>query len=57
MSNRDDYYGDVIYEVWRSGGNPDLVDYDRCDDYMADRLDEYIAAHKEMKLQRGVRGE
>lgn len=31
MSNRDsDYYGDVSYEVWRNGGNPDAVDYDRC---------------------------
>lgn len=29
---RDDYRGDVIYDVWRSGGNPDRVDYDRCDD-------------------------
>ena len=22
-------YGDVLYEVWRNGGNPDHVDYDR----------------------------
>jgi len=22
-------YGDVIYEVWRNGGDPDQVDYDR----------------------------
>lgn len=31
MSKRNDYYGDVCYEVWRNGGNPDAVDYDRCD--------------------------
>lgn len=32
MSKRGDFYGDVTYEVWRNGGNPDAVDYDRCAD-------------------------
>lgn len=25
----DKYFGDVVYEVWRSGGNPDAVSRDR----------------------------
>jgi len=25
----DCYHGDVFYDVWRGGGNPDAVDYDR----------------------------
>lgn len=25
----EDYFGDVVYWTWRSGGNPDLVDRDR----------------------------
>jgi len=25
----DDYFGDVTYRVWLSGGNPDMVDLDR----------------------------
>lgn len=31
MSN-DKYFGDVVYEVWRSGGNVDAIDPDRMDD-------------------------
>lgn len=31
-NDRDDYRGDVLYEVWRSGGDIDRVDYDRVDD-------------------------
>ncbi|KKM73040.1 hypothetical protein LCGC14_1414540 [marine sediment metagenome] len=34
----DDYHGDVWYDVWRSGGNPDLVDDDRVEDM---RYDDY----------------
>jgi hypothetical protein len=32
MSKRDDYFGDVVYEVWRRGGNPDLVDRECTDE-------------------------
>ncbi len=32
MKSSRDYHGDVFYEVWRSGGNPDAVDYDRVED-------------------------
>jgi hypothetical protein len=27
------YNSDVSYEVWRAGGNPDRLDYDRLDHY------------------------
>lgn len=38
MTGPDDDYGhDVAYEVWRRGGNPDRVDFDRTsDDYWND---------------------
>lgn len=29
-NDRDRYFGDACYEVWRHGGNPDRVDADRC---------------------------
>jgi hypothetical protein len=29
----DEYFGDVIYEVWRRGGNPDAVDRYRARDF------------------------
>ena len=29
---RDSYEGDVFFEVWRSGGNPDAIDFDRVND-------------------------
>jgi hypothetical protein len=32
----DDFLGDVYYEVWRRGGNPDRVDEDRVLDCMYD---------------------
>lgn len=49
---RDDYYGDVIYEVWRSGGNPDTVDYDDLDDYRYEGLYPDEAALCELRRQR-----
>ncbi|MBU2118769.1 MAG: hypothetical protein KJ954_14370 [Alphaproteobacteria bacterium] len=36
MSSPEDrrkYEGDVYYEVWRSGGNPDAIDFDHMDDH------------------------
>jgi hypothetical protein len=47
-----DYYGDVTYEVWRSGRNPDDVDRDRVRDYEYDGYSAQEAAtaiirHKE----------
>ncbi len=55
MQNYDErrkFEGDVIYEVWRSGGNPDAVDYNRLDDYWYDGLDAYEAADRELQIQR-----
>ena len=46
------YRADVTYDVWRSGRNPDRVDYERVQDhfYRGDGADE-AAAH-ECRLQR-----
>lgn len=44
------YRGDVAYEVWRSGGNPDAVDYDRVDDYYWDGYDVDDVATIEMRI-------
>lgn len=50
MSNRDSdsfdtYLGDVVYEVWCSGGNPDAVCADRVDyDYYGYRDSDACAA-------------
>lgn len=30
------YENDVFYEVWRRGGNPDRIDYDRVEDSFYD---------------------
>jgi hypothetical protein len=54
MSRQDysDYRGDVFYDVWRSGGNPDAVDYDRVRDAYYDGLDSGEAADRELRCQR-----
>jgi len=40
------YENDVFYDVWRSGGNPDAVDYDRARDAYYDgmRAEDHAAA-------------
>lgn len=45
------YCGDVWYEVWRSGGNPDRVSYDRVGDhfYAGDSTEQ--AARSELRRQ------
>jgi hypothetical protein len=56
MSRRDDehreYRGDVLYDVWRSGGNPDAVDYDRVRDsfYEGERVEDAVT--RELRAQR-----
>jgi hypothetical protein len=47
-----DYYGDMFYEVWRSGGNPDAIDPDRADDYKVAGYEPDEAAECEMRRQR-----
>jgi hypothetical protein len=48
----DDYWGDVVYDTWRSGGNPDAVDWDRCHDryYEGRSVESCVAA--ELRIQR-----
>jgi len=48
---RSDYYGDVVYEVWRHGGDPDMVDYDRLDDYRYEGLYPDEATSRELRRQ------
>lgn len=46
------YEGDVSYDVWRSGGNPDRVDHDRViDGYYGGRRAEDVA-REELRRQR-----
>ena len=40
-----DYYGDVSYEVWRSGHSPDDIDRDRVREYQSDGYRPDEAAH------------
>lgn len=40
-----DYYGDVGYELWRSGRSPDDVDRDRVREYQSDGYSAEEAAH------------
>lgn len=49
--NRDDYFGDVVYEVWRSGGNPDAVDRDCTDECFYDRREPDECARDELRRQ------
>lgn len=46
------YEGDVWYEVWRSGGNPDRVDLDRVSDAFYDGLSTEDCASRELRRQR-----
>lgn len=45
------YQGDVWYEVWRSGGDPDRLSPDRIQDDFYRGLDYIQAASNEMKRQ------
>ena len=50
--SKHDYEGDVYYEVWRQGGDPDAIDLDRVEDsyYRGDYPED--AASVEMERQR-----
>lgn len=54
---RSDYYGDTVYEVWRRGGDPDMVDYDRLDDCCYEGLHPDEAAFRELRRQSPRDGE
>lgn len=47
-----DYEGDVVYETWRRGGNPDRVDRDRVEECYRAGLDSDTAAAREIRHQR-----
>lgn len=50
--DRDDYWGDVVYEVWRSGGDVDRIDDDRVEDSRWDGIEYEQAARVELQHQR-----
>ena len=52
MRDRREYEGDVTYDVWRAGGNPDAVDFDRVDDHWREGDDVDVATGDEMRRQR-----
>ncbi len=46
------YRGDVIYEVWRSGDDPDRISDERVDRHRWDGDDAGTAARHELRIQR-----
>ena len=46
------YEGDVAYEVWRSGGNPDRINDDRVENNFYDGHDYEYAARRELSTQK-----
>jgi hypothetical protein len=46
------YRADVTYEVWRSGRNPDRIDYDRVSEHIYHGDSSREAADHEIRLQR-----
>jgi hypothetical protein len=51
MSKQSDYESEVAYQVWCRGGNPDLVDGERCRDYYDADIDEDMASAIEYRKQ------
>ena len=50
-----EYHSDVFYEVWRAGGNPDRVSYERVDNAFYDGRHAEEAAGDEIRRQRQQR--
>lgn len=46
------YHADVAYDVWRSGGNMDRVNYERVQDAFYSQVDSESAARVELRKQR-----
>ena len=44
--------GDIIYDVWAQGGNPDEVDSDRVSDRLADGWADDEMVNAELRQQR-----
>jgi hypothetical protein len=49
--SRRDYENDVYYEVWRSGKNPDVINYDRVEDHYYNGDPTEAAARDEIRRQ------
>jgi len=49
---RREYEADVFYAVWRSGGNPDAIDYDHTDNAYYNGIPADDCAHAELRAQR-----
>lgn len=49
---RRQYHNDVFYEVWRSGRDPDRIDYDRVQDHYYQGDSSESAAKTEISAQR-----
>ncbi len=48
---RRDYENDVFYDVWRSGRNPDSIDYGRVADSFWSGEDAEATARREIRIQ------
>ena len=54
MAERDDYFGDVVYDAWRSGYNPDAVERDQVEDYRDEGMDSFEAGEAECRRQQRI---
>jgi len=52
VSKDSDYFGDVLYDVWLLGGNPDLIDRDTCQDDRYEGLWPEESANRELRRQK-----
>lgn len=49
---REEYRSEVVYRVWKSGGNPDAVSYDRVENAYWGHRSEGSAVADELRRQR-----
>ena len=61
MRNYDDfenYRGDIIYDTWLSGGNPDIIDDDQLRDaYERDEPEHWVVEDEVRRQRRSHNGE
>jgi len=50
--DKNDYYYEVMFQVWMRGGNPDSVSYDRAEQNYYNQVDPDDAASAEMRHMR-----
>lgn len=48
---KDKHFYDAVYEVWRRGGNSDMVDYDKAEQDYYDGKDALHTAQMELNKQ------